>query len=346
MFLKSLTVLICLTLFSEASGQKAPCEFMDPRFGAIPTYSKDLREARVVTDSQGRVLKEEHSREGFNPCIGEAIACISQVNEFNQVRAQYIRDRVIEGESMEKAREEAEEVGEVYKKVEGKAVKVEAARQKLEKAVEKHGKALQTQPIEAKEKDAQNLQNLQNMIASDETQEVQQALFEYRQEVENAKSQISEDLANPTLSENAKQYLRQVGHEFCRFADCMIGTLNQLGYAAGELLIPGGMAAYEAGMQGANFDQAIEAQKQVAGEEFAITQSLTAGGCVAGGALGYAGYKLGKFYKALKSMPVLEKSFLTKMYSKHFVEREVGKLHEVHSVVKLISPKAPNILFE
>ena len=146
------------------AGNTAQYEFMDPRFGAIPSYSKELREARVVTDSQGRVLKEEHKSSTTNPLISEFFNCVMQVNEFstefNKIRAQYIRDRVIEGESMEKAREEAEEIDQkTFENIKKVKEQKQQVRQKLKDNIQKIAGNIET--------DKESAQRLAGAIKSD-----------------------------------------------------------------------------------------------------------------------------------------------------------------------------------
>jgi hypothetical protein len=56
--------------------------------------------------------KSEHHRSVINPCVGELVACMSQVDEFNEIRTIYMTKRVSEGASMQQAGEESKEITE------------------------------------------------------------------------------------------------------------------------------------------------------------------------------------------------------------------------------------------
>ena len=61
---------------------------------------------------------------------------MGQVDEFRNIRAQFINQRLAEGASMKQAEAESKEVEVVYKTVTSKLQRLEASRQKLERVSE------------------------------------------------------------------------------------------------------------------------------------------------------------------------------------------------------------------
>ncbi|MDR2598241.1 MAG: hemagglutinin repeat-containing protein [Holosporales bacterium] len=54
--------------------------------------------------------RNEHNRTVINPSVGEFVACMAQVEEFNEIRQQYMTQRIAEGASMQQAEREVKQV--------------------------------------------------------------------------------------------------------------------------------------------------------------------------------------------------------------------------------------------
>ena len=80
-----------------------------------------------------------HKRHVINPTVGELVACMGQIDEFKQVRAQFITERLAEGATMEEAAEEGKKLQELLETPEVKESyrEIKAANEKLIKAAEK-----------------------------------------------------------------------------------------------------------------------------------------------------------------------------------------------------------------
>ena len=94
--------------------------------------------------------KHSHKRKVINPTVGELVACMGQIDELKQIRAQFITERLAEGATMEEASKEGEKLQELLETPEVKESyrEIKAANEKLIKAAEKIEKIDQ----EAKEK--------------------------------------------------------------------------------------------------------------------------------------------------------------------------------------------------
>ena len=210
---------------------------------------------------------------------------MGQIDEFRSIRAQFITQRLAEGDSMKQAEAESKEIETVYKRVNSKLQKFETSRQKLEQAIKKHEKTLKTHQREKSNK----VLSLKLAISQNSLQEVQMALLEYKHELEPAKLAVQDKSLFQNCSAVSKKYLVEVGAEFCKFADFAIGVMNTVGYVVGELVIPSGLAGVEAYDKGATVGDAVKTQKKAIGDELAVVQAFGAGGAV-----GYIGYKLNK----------------------------------------------------
>ena len=84
--------------------------------------AEKIEAERILNENIGE--RHEKHRKVFNSTIGDLLAAVSQVDEFLQVRQQFMQQRLEEGASAQQAYEESKEIAEQMEKVKEKVVKL------------------------------------------------------------------------------------------------------------------------------------------------------------------------------------------------------------------------------
>ena len=173
-----------------------------------------LKPDGLVTKSESEKIEAErilnanipethsHKRKVINPTVGELVACMGQIDEFKQIRAQFITERLAEGATMEEADAEAREI-----EKEARLIKEElkAARRESQEKIEKI--------LPQKKVSEDEINNLYAAIYDEETSpqqivvfidEIKQAALRIEKIVEGQKAKITKGMK---FSEKVNKFL-------------------------------------------------------------------------------------------------------------------------------------------